>query len=72
VPAISGGLERAIVMTTPSFVINGRLIPGGPPLERFKQILKEKLEKVRARSGWMAGKEIGLVFSTARWNQQIF
>ena len=43
--------KRAGLNTTPSFVINGRLVPGGPPLERFKEIIEEELEKVRARSG---------------------
>jgi protein-disulfide isomerase len=43
--------KKAGLSTTPSFVINGRLIPGGPPLERFKEIIEEELGKVRARSG---------------------
>ena len=42
--------KKAGLSTTPSFVINGRLIPGGPSLERFKEIIAEELEKVRARS----------------------
>jgi len=42
--------KKAGLSTTPSFVINGRLIPGGPSLERFKEIIAEELEKVKARS----------------------
>ena len=42
--------KRAGINTTPSFVINGRLIAGGQSLERFKEIIEEELEKVRSRN----------------------
>jgi protein-disulfide isomerase len=31
--------------TTPTFIINNRLLPGAPPSDRFKQIIDEELEK---------------------------
>ena len=36
--------KKAGVAMTPSFIVNGKLIPGGPPLERFKQIIEEELK----------------------------
>jgi protein-disulfide isomerase len=42
--------KKAGLNTTPSFVANARLIRGGPPLERFKEIIEDELEKGRARS----------------------
>ena len=36
--------------TTPTFVINNRVIPGAPSPERFRQIIDEELEKARKSS----------------------
>jgi hypothetical protein len=35
--------KAAGVAMTPSFIINGKLVPGGPPLEKLKQIIEETL-----------------------------
>ena len=37
--------RKAGVDMTPSFIINGKLIPGGPPFERLKEIIEEELKK---------------------------
>lgn len=31
------------ITSTPSFVVNGKLVPGGPPVEEFKRIIEEEL-----------------------------
>ncbi len=36
--------------TTPTFVINNRLVSGAPPPDRFKQIIDEELEKIGKNS----------------------
>jgi protein-disulfide isomerase len=36
--------------TTPTFIINNRLVSGAPPADRFKQIIDEELQRV-ARDG---------------------
>jgi protein-disulfide isomerase len=36
--------------TTPTFVINNRVVAGAPPPDRFRQIIDEELEKVRKSS----------------------
>jgi protein-disulfide isomerase len=36
--------------TTPTFVINNRVVTGAPPPDRFRQIIDEELEKVRKSS----------------------
>lgn len=36
--------------TTPTFVINNRVVAGAPPLDRFRQIIDEELEKARKSS----------------------
>ncbi len=35
--------------STPTFVINNRLVSGAPPLDRFKKIIDEELEKAREK-----------------------
>jgi len=35
--------RKAGIEMTPSFIINGRLIPGGPPLERLQEIINKEL-----------------------------
>ena len=36
--------------TTPTFVINNRVVAGAPPPDRFRQIIDEELAKVRKSS----------------------
>jgi predicted DsbA family dithiol-disulfide isomerase len=41
---------RAGVTGTPAFFINGRLLSGAQPLERFARVIEEELVQVRAAS----------------------
>lgn len=45
---IKNGQEGGIA-ATPSFIINGRLNPGAPPFEKFKEIIDEELEKANPK-----------------------
>ena len=36
--------------TTPTFVINNRVVSGAPPAAHFRQIINEELERVRQNS----------------------
>lgn len=40
------GIDR-----TPSFTFNGKLFPGGPTMERFKEIIEEELKSAAGRKG---------------------
>lgn len=40
--------KAAGVAMTPSFIVNGRLVPGGPPLEKLKRIIEEALGAQKA------------------------
>ena len=42
--------KRFGLNSTPTFVINNRLVSGAPPFDRFKQIIDEELEKVQRNS----------------------
>jgi protein-disulfide isomerase len=41
--------KNAGISMTPSYVINGALIPGGPPIEDLAEIIEEELIKANVR-----------------------
>lgn len=52
-PRLNKDLEQGRKLgfdTTPTFVINNRVVSGAPPAARFRQIINEELEKVRKNS----------------------
>lgn len=51
--AVERDVEEAVrigVDRTPSFIVNGKLIVGGPSFERFEKIIEEELNKPKGKS----------------------
>lgn len=44
--ALNLGIDR-----TPSFIVNGKLVAGGPPVERFKEIIDREINSAGAKKG---------------------
>ncbi len=40
---------RAGVSMTPTYIINGKMFPGGPPLDEFKRLVSRELIKVEIK-----------------------